>query len=163
MAQANKVLVAVDFSGYSGETLAVAGELAHCLGAELVALNVLHQRIVDELKFIQDSTELVDSGQMVAARMDSRRQRLLELLSDRGLQARVLVGVGVPWEAILEAAQREGAAYIVMGSKGRGDFARTLLGSNADKVYHHSPVTVVSVRGQRHRDHLDRTRGAGAR
>jgi len=162
VAQAIKVLVAVDFSDYSGDALAVADELARCLGAELVALNVLHQRVVDELKFIQDSTELVNSGQMVASRMDSRRQRLEELLSGRGLRARVLVGVGVPWEAILEAAHREDAAYIVMGSKGRGDFARTLLGSNADKVYRHSPVTVVSVRGRRHRGHMAQARSAGA-
>ena len=157
-----KVLVAVDFSDYSGDTLSVAGELAQGLGAELVALNVLHQRTVDELKFIQASTELLDSEQAVAQRTASRRGRLEKLLGQHGLEAKALVGAGVPWEVILDTAQREQAAYIVMGSKGRGDLARTLLGSNADKVYRHSPVTVVSVRGERHRGHMDRARGAQA-
>ncbi|MCF8032339.1 MAG: universal stress protein [Desulfarculaceae bacterium] len=157
-----KVLLAVDFSDYSGDSAGVAGELARCLGAELVALNVLHQRTVDELKFIQATTELVQSDQAVAQRTASRRERLETLLHQQGLEAKVLVGVGVPWEVILDTAEREQVAYIVMGTKGRGDFARTLLGSNADKVYRHSPVTVVSVRGDQHRGHLARVRGAGA-
>lgn len=157
-----KILLAVDFSDYSGDTVAVAGELARCLGAELVALNVLHQRIVDELKFIQGTTELVNCEETVAQRKQGRRQRLEALMEQHGLAARRLVEVGVPWEVILEVAAREETAYIVMGSKGRGDFARTLLGSNADKVYRHSPVTVVSVRGEKHRDHLGRARGAQA-
>jgi len=157
-----KILAAVDFSDYSGDTLEVAGEMAKCLGGELVALNVLHQRIVDELKFIQGTTELVNCEEMVAQRAASRRDQLEALLAQHGLTARIQVEIGVPWEAILDAAQREGAAYIVMGTKGRGDFARTLLGSNADKVYRHSPVTVVSVRGEQHRNHLSRARGAQA-
>ncbi|MBU4275372.1 MAG: universal stress protein [Proteobacteria bacterium] len=162
MTTAVKILAAVDFSDYSGDTVGVAGELAHCLGGELVALNVLHQRIVDELKFIQGTTELVQCEEVVAQRAASRRERLQVLLDQHGLKARVQIEVGVPWEAILDAAEREGAAYIVMGTKGRGDFSRTLLGSNADKVYRHSPVTVVSVRGEQHRNHLNRSRGAQA-
>ena len=162
MTTAVKVLVAVDFSDYSDEAVQVAGELARCLGADLLALNVLHQRIVDELKFIQGTTELVQCDQEVAKRVAARRERLVDLLIKHGLKAHTLVEVGVPWEAILDAAAREEAAYIVMGTKGRGDFSRTLLGSNADKVYRHSPVTVVSVRGDRHRDHLSWARGAQA-
>ncbi|MCB2227713.1 MAG: universal stress protein [Desulfarculaceae bacterium] len=157
-----KILLAVDFSGYSGDTVKLAGELASCLGGELVALNVLHQRVVDELRFIQGTTELLDCEQAVAQRKQGRQQRLEELVQEYGLTARCLVEIGVPWEAILDVAAREEAAYIVMGTKGRGDFARTMLGSNADKVYRHSPVTVVSVRGDKHREHLGRARGAGA-
>lgn len=162
MAQASKVLVAVDFSSYSGDAVAVAGELAGCLGAELLALNVLHQRIVDELKFIQGTTELVQCEEVVAQRTASRRERLRALLDQHGLSARMLVEVGVPWEAILDAAGREGASYIVMGTKGRGDLSRTLLGSNADKIYRHSLVTVVSVRGENHISHVAKARGPEA-
>ncbi|KMY67731.1 hypothetical protein AAU61_07530 [Desulfocarbo indianensis] len=162
MASASKVLLAVDFSEYSGDTVSAAGKLAACLEAELVALNVLHQRSVEELKFIQDSTELLRSDQVIEQRLASRRERLQALLDQRGLSARVLVEVGVPWEVILEVAAREGASYIVMGTKGRSDFSRTLLGSNADKVYRHSPVSVVSVRGERHRRHLARSQDTGA-
>ena len=85
------------------------------------------------------------------------------LLGEHGISARTLVEVGVPWEAILDVSAREKAAYIVMGTKGRGDFSRTLLGSNADKVYRpQSGDRGVSVRGERHRGHMARARGAQA-
>ncbi len=159
MSQPEKVLVAVDFSEYSDDSVEVAGKLATCLGGELVALNVVNQRLVEELRFIEGTTELLRSDEVVAQRVASRRERLEQLLAGHGLRGRVLVRVGVPWETILETAEQEGAQYIVMGTKGRSDIARTLLGSNADKLYRHSPVTLVSVRGGRHRAHLAKARG----
>ncbi len=141
------VLAALDFSDYTDQTLMVAAELADCLGAELVALNVIHQRMLDELKFVEGTTELLRAEAVVAERRKDREVRLAALLQEQGVRARVMISIGVPWEAILDAAAELNAGYIVMGTKGRSDLSRTLLGSNADKVYRHSPVTVISARG----------------
>jgi nucleotide-binding universal stress UspA family protein len=44
---------------------------------------------------------------------------------------------------IVEMATREKASYIVIGSRGLGQFRRTLLGSVSDYVLHHASVPVV--------------------
>lgn len=51
-----------------------------------------------------------------------------------------------PAEAIVDAARREGADLIVMGSHGRTGVARVLLGSVAQKVLVLSPVPVMIVK-----------------
>ena len=43
-------------------------------------------------------------------------------------------------------AQQEGAAFIVMGTHGRGGLARFLLGSVADRVVRTAPCAVVTTR-----------------
>ncbi|MER7818280.1 universal stress protein [Streptomyces sp. NPDC096153] len=51
---------------------------------------------------------------------------------------------GNPAEALLIAA--EGAELLVVGSRGRGGFARMLLGSVSQQVSQHAPCPVVIVR-----------------
>ncbi|MFD7233226.1 universal stress protein [Streptomyces sp. NPDC059881] len=51
---------------------------------------------------------------------------------------------GNPTEALLAAA--EGAELLVVGSRGRGGFARMLLGSVSQQVAQHAPCPVVIVR-----------------
>lgn len=52
-----------------------------------------------------------------------------------------------PGEAIIKAAEEEGADMIIMGSRGHGIIRRTLLGSVSEYVSHHAPsqcaVTVI--------------------
>ena len=41
-----------------------------------------------------------------------------------------------------------------MGVKGRTDLQHAFVGSVADKIFRHSPVTVISYRDEKHADHL---------
>ena len=50
---------------------------------------------------------------------------------------------GDPGEQIVEAATKEGADFIITGSRGQGTIRRTLLGSVSDYVLHHSHVPVL--------------------
>jgi len=154
----NKILVGLDLSAYTEETLRCATELSRGLGAELVVLNVIHQRDVDALNFIQGSTEMLDAEQMMGRRRQDRQTQAEELLGQAGAPGQVLVRVGVPWEAILDTVEETGATMLVVGTKGRGEGKRTLFGSNAEKIFRHCPVTVVSARGMRHRETIAKLR-----
>ena len=56
---------------------------------------------------------------------------------------------GTPAAAIVEAAAD--AVMIVVGSRGRGGFARLLLGSVSHQLASHAPCPVVIVRSPEHR------------
>ncbi|MFU8770301.1 MAG: universal stress protein, partial [Desulfotignum sp.] len=49
-------------------------------------------------------------------------------------------------ECILKTADAEDVDLIVIANKGRGNLARVLFGSAAEKVFRHSKVPVVCVR-----------------
>ena len=63
----------------------------------------------------------------------------------KGIQAQSEVTVGVPWQAICDAARRTDADLIVIGSHGYGGLDR-LLGTTAAKVANHAPCSVVVAR-----------------
>jgi nucleotide-binding universal stress UspA family protein len=50
-----------------------------------------------------------------------------------------------PWAALLEAAHRLGADVLVCGTRGRGAFARALLGSTASSLLHHTDLPLLVV------------------
>jgi nucleotide-binding universal stress UspA family protein len=72
-------------------------------------------------------------------------QELSEVLGAEGAASvRGLLVRGNTAEVLLTAA--EGAEALVVGSRGRGGFARALLGSVSQHVAHHAKCPVVIVR-----------------
>lgn len=63
----------------------------------------------------------------------------------KSIQAESQVAIGVPWQAICDAARRTDADLIVIGSHGYGGLDR-LLGTTAAKVVNHAPCSVVVAR-----------------
>lgn len=58
--------------------------------------------------------------------------------------------LGNPLGEILKAVQTKDIDLVIIGNKDSGDFTKPLLGSNAEKVFRHSPVSVLSVRERQH-------------
>jgi nucleotide-binding universal stress UspA family protein len=54
--------------------------------------------------------------------------------------------VGHPFEELLKITKEEKVDMVVMGAKGRSNIEHLLVGSVADKMFRHSPVTVASYR-----------------
>ncbi|WP_406164709.1 universal stress protein [Streptomyces sp. NBC_00996] len=82
---------------------------------------------------------------------DDARQRMRQELTDvLGADAagsvRTHVVHGNPADVLLRAA--EGAEVLVVGSRGRGGFARALLGSVSQHVSQHANCPVVIVRSE---------------
>lgn len=61
--------------------------------------------------------------------------------------ARQLVLRGAPGPAICDLAEQEGAAAIVIGSRGQGGFKRAVLGSVSDHVVRNAGCPVVVTTG----------------
>jgi nucleotide-binding universal stress UspA family protein len=67
-------------------------------------------------------------------------------LRKSGVHFRAAIEEGTPTGTLLiEAALREGADMIVVGSRGLNGVAELLLGSVSHQVAHHSPIPVVIV------------------
>ena len=63
-----------------------------------------------------------------------------------GVQADCRALRGDPADALIEAAEQEGADLIVVGNRGMTGAKRFLLGSVPNKVSHHAPCSVLIVR-----------------
>ncbi|MFE2064361.1 universal stress protein [Streptomyces sp. NPDC059467] len=79
---------------------------------------------------------------------EEARQGMLEELTDvlgaDAASVRARLVHGNPTDVLLRAAQ--GAGVLVVGSRGRGGFARALVGSVSQHVSQHAPCPVVIVR-----------------
>jgi nucleotide-binding universal stress UspA family protein len=74
-------------------------------------------------------------------------QQAVDRARTLGLQAEVVpVDPSAPaWAALLDAAHRVGADVVACGMRGRGAFARALLGSTSSRLLHHTDVPVLVV------------------
>jgi nucleotide-binding universal stress UspA family protein len=84
---------------------------------------------------------------------DEQREWAKQALEERAADSRgqgvptlTRVVTGAPHQEIVETAKREGAAFIVMGTEGRGALERFFLGSVADRVIRAAPCAVVTKR-----------------
>lgn len=128
IAPARRVLLAVDLTSASKGAVEEAIRLAAGDRADLIVLSV-----------VEPSNLHLAGGRM--RRVDQERDRLeagvrdiVRRARDAGVSATYLIWEGDPAESILEASVAEEADVIVLGSRGRTNLRRLLLGSVSSKV-----------------------------
>jgi len=146
-----RVLVCVDMSDYSIMTIDCAVTLVRGLKAEIILLNVINTRDVDAVRTVSPyfpSDFSVDAyiEQIKGERQKKIREMIKEHFAVDQLQMSVQIEVGIPFEVILRAVDREKADLVVLANKGKSNLVGTLHGSNGERVFRHSPVPVLSVR-----------------
>ena len=149
MSKTKKIMVAVDFSEYSPKIAGYAGRLAEDLGAELIFVNVINQRDIDMVKQVTMYTDKMSVKDYINGLIDDRNeqmQRLLKETSCNQIPNRFLIKKGVPFIKLVETAKEEKVDMVVMGTKGRGNIAGILFGSQAEKMFRHCPVPLLSIR-----------------
>jgi nucleotide-binding universal stress UspA family protein len=149
MSKTKKIMVAVDFSEYSPKIAAHAGQLAEDLGAELIFVNVINQRDIDMIKQVTIHTDKISVKDYINGLMDDRNeqvQRLLKETNCKRIPNRFLIKKDVPFVELVATAKEEKADMVVMGTKGRGNIAGILFGSQAEKMFRHCPVPLLSIR-----------------
>ena len=142
-----RILVPTDFSACSDAALGCAKRLAAKLGGSVRMLHVIENSAIGT----SFGSELFvpEPPGMVAERIrDARIQLSRRILADS--RSRVTVTADViqgPVSAIIPAyAGDAGLDLIVMGTRGRGGFARVLMGSIAESVIRTAPCPVLTVK-----------------
>jgi nucleotide-binding universal stress UspA family protein len=136
--QVRQILVPIDFSPHSEDTLRVAVSLARLSGAACRPLHVYFNEAV----VTYEEYDQVLRGQEQAA-----YDKFIQSLDCRGVDIRPLFeeSANVP-HAIGRVAEREGADLIVMGTRGRSRSASILLGSVADEMMLETRIPLMAVK-----------------
>ena len=149
MSKTKKIMVAVDFSEYSLKIAAHAGQLAEDLGAELIFVNVINQRDIDMVNQVTMYTDKISVKGYVDGLKEDRTENMQKLLKETScnrIPNRFLIKKGVPFVELVKTAEEEQVDMVVMGTKGRGNIAGILFGSQAEKMFRHCPVPLLSIR-----------------
>lgn len=86
-------------------------------------------------------------AEMAGKQAEEILQAAVALASAAGVPAETSTVVSdVPWESIIEAAQKAGCDLIFMASHGRRGLSGLLLGSETQKVLTHSKIPVLVYR-----------------
>lgn len=75
-----------------------------------------------------------------------RLQSLAAPLAQEPFEVKFAVRMGYPAGAILDEARASDAGLIALGTRGRSGLAHMMLGSVAERVLHHAPCPVLTVR-----------------
>jgi nucleotide-binding universal stress UspA family protein len=156
MARFGTILVATDGSDDSDAAVEAALDLAHDTNGRLLVLSVVPEASGDAA----GEGDGADPGAEPPARDEDEEvieandltNDVVDHAVEWGIEATPLVWEGEPADAILAAAESEGADVIVIGSSGRSGVGRMLMGSVSDDVIRRAPVPVMVVRAARERE-----------
>jgi nucleotide-binding universal stress UspA family protein len=160
MQNINRILVCVDLSDYSLETIESALTIAPGEMTDIILFNVIDSK---DVKIVEDASQHFSEKfhpDTYIKRTQDNRQRIIEKMIEEHFpqvkrQMHILFSVGTPYKAILETIPTEKADLVIIASKGRSNLIGTLHGSTAEKVFRHSSAPVLSVRN---REKFSRTR-----
>jgi nucleotide-binding universal stress UspA family protein len=152
------VMVPVDFSDCSLEAWEYAVQVAKLFKATLTLLHVL-EPVSYGLDFTLSHAQ--DERRM-RERLDTRLADMVGLLEKEGLAGERILRGGLPADAILETAGREGCDLIVMGTHGRRGVSHFVSGSVAETVLRRAGCPVLSVKSPKFAPGHHRSGSGGA-
>jgi len=137
-----RILVPIDFPESSLTALDEAVEFSRPYEAELILLFVV------ERGFYESPLLVTDSGAVLEHQARAAEEKLEEIcrsLGKCGVKCRAIVGIGVGYQAIVEAVKRVYANLIVISTYGRTGLAHVLSRSVAETVVQHAVCTVLVI------------------
>jgi universal stress protein F len=138
----NRILVGLDGSPRARLVLSAAVDLARKTGGTLSLYRAVP--IPNELP----AAALSMKPREVATLLENLARDELEALAHdvpAEMAGNLTVSLAIPWQGVCEAAHRERADLIVIGSHGYSGLDR-VLGTTAAKIVNHAEVSVLVVR-----------------
>ena len=159
--QPERILVPVDLSEHSFDTLRYAESLSEIYGARLEILHVVEPAaLLGTFPGALTADEVIP---IVRRGMQDGLQKLLDQLELRRSELDVHVAEGHAAAQILAEADRQHSSMIVIGKQGRSSIARFLMGSVTERVIRHASCPVLVVPSDATQKKSNDNAGAGGR
>ncbi len=143
-----KIMVAFDFSSYAVEALIYGAELAETLKADLFVINVINRRDLEAVRRVTTLTTISVEDYIKETSLQ-RIEKISQHIEEQHithLSIEKLIKIGTPFEEINKVVRNEGIDLVIMGPKGQSNLVNILFGSNAEKIFRHCPVPLLSIR-----------------
>jgi nucleotide-binding universal stress UspA family protein len=141
------IVVGTDGSETAHKAVTQALELAKSVNATLQIVSAYEP--VSDSRLREERQEVPADLQWMVNPREDVDNTLKEAASEAeaaGVNVELHARQGDPADAILDVAEEQGSALIVVGNKGMTGAKRFLLGSVPNKVSHHAPCSVLIVR-----------------
>ena len=135
------IVVATDFSDNARVALAWAERLAGQHGGALLLVHALKAELIAP-EFVPVLREHYDEFR---TGVKQQLEREAEQVRRGGITVDCELGVGAAFDIVIEAARRHNADVIVVGTRGRTNWKRLLLGSTAARLVRNAPCPVLTV------------------
>ncbi|MBW2581966.1 MAG: universal stress protein [Deltaproteobacteria bacterium] len=110
-------------------------------------VNVIDAKDVRAISKIESMGYSISTKDYIEGVKEERKAQLRKMIAESGFpqeKIRSTFKVGDPFAAkLIRVVKDEGVDLVVMGSKGQSDHPRLLTGSVAEKMFRHSPVSVI--------------------
>ena len=142
-----RILVPVDYSEHSRESVRVAGALALQLGASIDIVHVWDRpNYVADVMVRRPGEEHRSLSDLIRENAENEMKEFLATLElPPGAQVTHRMCSGEPAQRLVEEARTGGYDLIVVGTHGRAGVLHLLLGSTAERLIRLSPVPVLVV------------------
>lgn len=140
-----KVLVPIDFSDYSKNSLKYAVNFVKCFNAQIILVYVVEPTIYPpDFSMGQIAIPAVDPD--IDNRSKEELKRLAETEIPAELHCKAIVKTGKPFIEIIETASEEDVDLIIIATHGHTGVEHILFGSTAEKVVRKAPCPVLTLR-----------------
>ena len=133
------ILFATDFSQAAGAAAPIAIQIARRYGAKVYGVHV--NRFDDYTAAAPSAWAAIAEAAQKETKEDAGR--LNEQL--QSIEHEVVIGEGNLWEVLSNMIQQKEINLVVVGTRGRTGFGKTLLGSVAEQILRQSPCPVLTV------------------
>jgi nucleotide-binding universal stress UspA family protein len=144
------ILVPLDGSMRAEAILPQVENLARCFVAKVIFMQVIQPYLVTTDPY-GAVIPIVDSVEQQIREVTAYLDTLCEESRWEGIEVTYIVEHGPIVEAIIDAAEREGADLIAMASHGRSGLVRVFYGSVAAGVLHRVDRPLLLIRSQEHK------------
>ena len=149
MSGIKKILVALAFAEYSKDVFNYAAKLALDLGADLLAVHIIDIRYVEAISHVEAMGYEVSAEKYIESSKEERNSQFDALAKEASFppeKMQKIVVVGHPDDQLIKVISQEKVDLVVMGARSHSERAHVLVGSVANKVFHHAPVPVLFYR-----------------